>query len=724
MFSKMKSGLIKFLLLTICLFVCVSCRPTPPKVEWAKQTPIQEISHSLIANIAQKYYQYPNKKIVNVKIDRFVCNYDSEPLFQQYLYDEIYQKLKEATQLKIFDENSSDLDAKIEVDVIYEKPDTIKAIINVIDAKTLFKAYVEQKTYKLKDFDLAQFNNYKASHSDTGSYSGSGTNTGAGASAYTGSGRNFDKPSSGGTAFLNVQACYKGGLSYKEVDRYYLITRYNFFGNIVDRYITRYDTGNTSYFVSQMECQINGKDYSYDEDYSFFNGQVPPGRYDFKVSFEATKHDAYRGRDEVLEKVKRTFSINIEPNDNVQINVLSFFDGKTASLNADVYKLKQPYEDRQIPGAGVEWDLLNQEATSFYVKGQYDRAAEVAKRALQVAEQTVGPDHPNVATSRDNLARIYDAQGQYAQSEQLYNRSVAIDANAPAGSAGEGIDLQNLATLYTDNGQYAQAEPLYKRSLTILENTLGPEHRAVGGIMNNLALLYTHQGRYAEAELLYKRSLVISEKVLGPDHSDVATSLMNLGEVYRHTDQHAQAEPLLIRALTIKEKSLGPDHPDVADCLNTLAKLYIVQGQYVQAEPLLIRALAIKEKSFGPDHPDVASSLNNLSVLYSNQGQYAQAEPLQKRSLAIREKAVGPEHPEVGTSLSNLAIIYIYQGRYAEAEPLINRTLAIEEKTFGPEHPEVAQTLKLMAILYRKTGRESAAEKLEQRAAAILAIKR
>ncbi|MFZ3327054.1 MAG: tetratricopeptide repeat protein [Methylocella sp.] len=36
--------------------------------------------------------------------------------------------------------------------------------------------------------------------------------------------------------------------------------------------------------------------------------------------------------------------------------------------------------------------------------------------------------------------------------------------------------LNNLAALYDDQGQYAQAEPLYQRALTIGEKALGPEH--------------------------------------------------------------------------------------------------------------------------------------------------------------------------------------------------------------------------------------------------------
>ena len=68
-------------------------------------------------------------------------------------------------------------------------------------------------------------------------------------------------------------------------------------------------------------------------------------------------------------------------------------------------------------GAGLEWRILNQEVTGLYRAGKYDRAVNVAKSALEVAEMNVGPYHPDVATSLNNLAELYRAQGQYAHAE-------------------------------------------------------------------------------------------------------------------------------------------------------------------------------------------------------------------------------------------------------------------------------------------------------------------
>ncbi|MBF0602527.1 MAG: CHAT domain-containing protein, partial [Nitrospirae bacterium] len=363
---------------------------------------------------------------------------------------------------------------------------------------------------------------------------------------------------------------------------------------------------------------------------------------------------------------------------------------------------------------------LNNLAELYRVQGHYAQAEPLYKRSLAIREKALGPEHPEVALNLNDLAVLYKTQGQYAQAELLYKRSLAIYEKALGPEhPNVAASLKNVADLYSTQGQYAQAEPLYKRSLAIWEKALGPEHPDVATSLNNLAELYRTQGHYAQAELLYKRSLGIWEKALGPEHPDVAQSLNNLASLYNNQGHYAQAEPLHKRSLGIWEKALGPEHPNVAISLNNLAVLYQVQGHYSQAEPFFKRSLGIWEKALGPEHPDVAQSLNNLALLYYTQGQYAQAEPLYKRSLAIKEKALGPEHSDVALSLNNLAELYRTQGQYAQAEPLYKRSLAIWEKALGLEHPNVAQSLNNLAGLYDTQGQYAQAEPLYKRALAI-----
>jgi len=274
-------------------------------------------------------------------------------------------------------------------------------------------------------------------------------------------------------------------------------------------------------------------------------------------------------------------------------------------------------------------EYLEDWGKASYDSGAYGAAEAPLARSLILREKALGPEHPQVA-----------------------------------------ISLNNLAALYQTQAKYAEAELLHKQSLAIREKVHGPNHTEVAQSLNNLAMLYHTQAKYAEAEPLCKRSLAIREKVHGPNHPEVAQSLNNLAMLYQAHGKYSEAEPLYKRSLAIAERSLGPNHPNVATSLNNLAILYHIQGKYAEAEPLYKRSLAIREKVHGPNHPNVAISLNNLAALYEAQAKYAEAELLHKRSLAIAERSLGPNHPNVATICSNIAKFYKERGKKDEAEKL------------------------------------------------------
>ena len=363
---------------------------------------------------------------------------------------------------------------------------------------------------------------------------------------------------------------------------------------------------------------------------------------------------------------------------------------------------------------------LDAQAEKLFEAGKYAEATAIVARTHAWKEDNLGPEHPDTATSLNNLALLNHNQGLYAKAEPLYQRALVIREKVlgPA-HPDTAQSLNNLASLYGSQGFYAKAEPLYQRALTIREKALGPAHPDTAQSLNNLAELYRAQGLYAKAEPLYQRALAIREQTLGPEHPDTATSLISLADLYRDQGIYAKAEPFYQRALAIREQTLGPEHPYTATSLNNLAELYRAQGLYAKAEPFYQRALAIKEKALGLEHPDAATGLNNLAELYRDQGIYAKAEPFYQRALAISEKALGPEHPFAAISLNNLAELYRAQGLYAKAEPLYQRALTINEKALGPEHPTTAAGLNNLAELYRAQGLYAKAEPLYKRALAI-----
>ncbi len=327
---------------------------------------------------------------------------------------------------------------------------------------------------------------------------------------------------------------------------------------------------------------------------------------------------------------------------------------------------------------------LNKQVIELYNAGKYNEAIAPAERALFMTEKVLGKEHSDVATTLNNLAELYKAQGLYEKAEPLHLRSLAIYEKVMGKEHPlVATSLNNLAELYKAEGRYEKAEPLYLRSLAIYEKVLGKEHPNVATCLNNLASLYQTQGSSEKAEPLYLQALAIREKMLGKESPEVANILNNLASLYQTQGNYEKAEPLYLRSLAIMEKLVGKEHPNIATNLNNLAELYKAQGNYEKAEYMYLEALAIREKILGKEHPDVATSVNTLASLYQEEGNYQKAEPLYLRSLEIREKMLGKQHPLVASSLNNLAHLYQAQGDITRAIDFSSRGLAIEEHNYG-----------------------------------------
>jgi len=272
--------------------------------------------------------------------------------------------------------------------------------------------------------------------------------------------------------------------------------------------------------------------------------------------------------------------------------------------------------------------LMNQLALLLFNKSLYRDAEPLMRRALQIGEDSLGPNHPNVA-----------------------------------------IQLSNLAQLLQDTSRLADAEPLMRRALQIGEDSLGPNHPNVAIRLNNLAQLLKATNRLVDAEPLMWRALQIAEDSFEPNHPNVAIRLNNLALLLQATNRLADAEPLMRRALQIDENYFGPNHPEVATDLNNLAVLLQATNRLTDAEPLMRRALQIDEDSFGPNHPNVARDLNNLAQLLQATNRLADAEPLMHRAVEIYKESLGLDHPRTQNARNNLAVLLHEIESTSEPEP-------------------------------------------------------
>ncbi len=67
---------------------------------------------------------------------------------------------------------------------------------------------------------------------------------------------------------------------------------------------------------------------------------------------------------------------------------------------------------------------LNQQAMKLHQDGKYSDATKIVEEALRLAENTFGPDDPNVALSLNHLALLHEIQRKYSEAEPLFKRSL------------------------------------------------------------------------------------------------------------------------------------------------------------------------------------------------------------------------------------------------------------------------------------------------------------
>jgi tetratricopeptide (TPR) repeat protein len=364
--------------------------------------------------------------------------------------------------------------------------------------------------------------------------------------------------------------------------------------------------------------------------------------------------------------------------------------------------------------------LLNMSAQYLETRAEYEGAKAGFKRALKLAEQTLGSDDPEVANYVNNVGYLLRLQGDLAGAKTAFQEALVIGEKVYGPDHPQvAIYVNNLGLVLKNLGDLAGARAAYTRALAIDEKSFGPDHPNVAVRVNNLGLVLADLGDLEGARAAAERALAIDENSFGPDHPNVARDMNNLGHVLQHLGDLAGARAAYERALAIDEAVYGPDHPEAAIHVINLGSVLQALGDLTGARAAYERALAIDENSFGPDHPNVATDISNLGSLLRALGDLAGARRAYERALTIDEKSFGADHPNVARDVNNLGSVLQDLGDLAGARAAYERALRIWEKSFGPDHPQVAIYVNNLGSVLQDLGDLAGARAAYERALAI-----
>ena len=173
--------------------------------------------------------------------------------------------------------------------------------------------------------------------------------------------------------------------------------------------------------------------------------------------------------------------------------------------------------------------ILNETGTYLRGRAEFAEAKAHYERALTLAEEVYGRDHPNVATIVNNLGLVLQDLGDLPAAKEHFERALAIDEEVYGRDHPKvAIRVNNLGRVLQDLGDLPAAKEHLERALAIDEDVYSKDHPMVARDINNLGSVLQDLGDLKAAKKHYEQAFEMRRKFLGGDHPPTITVRKNL----------------------------------------------------------------------------------------------------------------------------------------------------------------------------------------------------
>ena len=191
-------------------------------------------------------------------------------------------------------------------------------------------------------------------------------------------------------------------------------------------------------------------------------------------------------------------------------------------------------------------------ATLSRFLGRFPEAERAYLRGIRILETTGAEPYAHFLLLH-GLGALYSEQGdRYRRAESLSRRAVELaEATLGTDHPQVGAMLIDVAFVCMAQRREPEARALFERALRILERSPAVHRPNLASAVLNLGMLALWRGDRAGAVTLMERARAIYEESLGPNHTEQVKPLISLGLAYLELKQVDQAEPLTRRAVAI-----------------------------------------------------------------------------------------------------------------------------------------------------------------------------
>ncbi|CAF1652307.1 unnamed protein product [Adineta ricciae] len=246
------------------------------------------------------------------------------------------------------------------------------------------------------------------------------------------------------------------------------------------------------------------------------------------------------------------------------------------------------------------------------------------------------------------LGHIRHRQGLFQEAITFYDKSLVLfEKTFPANHPDLATSYNNISSVYVSMGDYRKALDYYEKTLSIQQQSLPANHPDLATSYSNIGSVYVHIGDYRKALEYFEKTLSIQQQSLPANHPDLATSYNNIGLVYNSMGDYPKALEYYEKALLIRQQSLPANHPNIATSYNNIGLVYNSMGDYRKALEYFEKTLSIRKQSLPANHPDLATSYNNIGLVYDSMNDYRKAHFYCERAVQSAKCSRSPNHPHL-----------------------------------------------------------------------------
>lgn len=358
--------------------------------------------------------------------------------------------------------------------------------------------------------------------------------------------------------------------------------------------------------------------------------------------------------------------------------------------------------EKNIPESRALYELYERLASLSMQERNYSSAYGFMEKAIAILQRSEWPDPYRVSIMYHKMGAMANSQKDFPKAIQYYEKCASLTRQVIAEGNRPRVPtiFNDLAQLYNLQGQKEKAISLYEEQMAVMDSFPNFPVSLIINPCQELGNYFTGKKDFQKAAGYFLKGAQLLETRGAELEQTVAGFYLNAGNSFTYMKQYGQALECQLKAIAIQER-IDPIPMRLAHSYTQAAYAYYNNGDYANALAYHQKALDIRKA--GLPAGDMAISFNNsdIALTYLALGDLPKALDIQQRNIAQAEQAAGPDNPFLGTSYNHLGLILAHMGRWEEAEQALSRAEQLAPTNF--------LLFRNRAILYALQGRKEEA---------------